>query len=65
MKLKSVSGYVCYVKDIKKTAKFYKDLGFKIETNEPDRLIRKIKMIYPNSREKTISKIKAQGFSYT
>jgi catechol 2,3-dioxygenase-like lactoylglutathione lyase family enzyme len=38
MKLKSVSGYVCYVKDIKKTAKFYKDLGFKIETNEPDRL---------------------------
>lgn len=28
MKLKSVSGFVCYVKDLEKTAKFYKDLGF-------------------------------------
>lgn len=28
MKLKSVSGFVCYVKDLGKTAKFYKDLGF-------------------------------------
>ena len=38
MKMKAVSGIVHYVKDIKKTAKFYEALGFKIEINKPDHL---------------------------
>ena len=38
MKLRSVSGLVCYVKDIKKTAAFYDALGFAIDKNEPDHL---------------------------
>ncbi len=38
MKLRSVSGFVCYVKDIEKTAKFYEDLGFRIDTHKPDHL---------------------------
>ncbi len=38
MKMKSVAGIVCYVKDIKKTAKFYKALGFQFDKLEPDHL---------------------------
>lgn len=38
MKLKSAAGIVHYVKDIAKTAEFYKDLGFTITKNEPDHL---------------------------
>jgi len=38
MKLKSVSGIVCYIKDIDKTAEFYKQLGFIIDKHEPDYL---------------------------
>ena len=38
MKLKSVAGIVCYVKDINKTAKFYEALGFQIEKRESDHL---------------------------
>ena len=34
--MKSVAGMVCYVKDIHKTAKFYKALGFQFESQEPD-----------------------------
>ena len=34
MKMKAVSGIVHYVKDINKTTKFYKALGFKIEKHE-------------------------------
>ena len=34
--MKSVSGIVCYVKDIQKTAKFYEDLGFLFDIREPD-----------------------------
>ncbi|OGK12960.1 hypothetical protein A3A93_01520 [Candidatus Roizmanbacteria bacterium RIFCSPLOWO2_01_FULL_38_12] len=36
MKMKSVSGVVCYVKDTNKTAKFYEALGFTFEKREPD-----------------------------
>ncbi|MBI3486170.1 VOC family protein [Candidatus Daviesbacteria bacterium] len=36
MKLKSVAGIVCYVKNIQKTAKFYEALGFQFEKREPD-----------------------------
>lgn len=36
MKMKSVAGIVFYVKDIKKTAKFYKALGFEFDKNEPE-----------------------------
>lgn len=32
MKLKSVAGIVCYVKDLNKTAKFYETLGFVLVT---------------------------------
>ena len=32
MKLVSVGGIVCYVKDLNKTAKFYRSLGFKTDT---------------------------------
>jgi len=38
MKMKSVSGIVSYVKDIKKTAKFYEALGFKFNKREKDHL---------------------------
>ena len=35
MKIKSVSGITCYVKDLKKTAKFYETLGFEIRKSDP------------------------------
>jgi catechol 2,3-dioxygenase-like lactoylglutathione lyase family enzyme len=35
MKLKSVSGIVCYVKNIPKTVKFYKILGFDFKKEKP------------------------------
>lgn len=38
MKLRSVSGIVHYVKDMAKTAEFYKALGFTVTTDEPDHL---------------------------
>lgn len=38
MKMKSVAGIVCYVKDIDKTAKFYEALGFQFEKREPDHI---------------------------
>ena len=34
--MKSVTGIVCYVKDINKTAKFYEALGFQFDKREPD-----------------------------
>jgi catechol 2,3-dioxygenase-like lactoylglutathione lyase family enzyme len=34
MKIKSVSGITCYVKDLKKTAVFYEMLGFEIKKKE-------------------------------
>jgi predicted lactoylglutathione lyase len=39
MDLKSVSGLTFFVKDIDKTAKFYKSLGFKIEKQEKGYLL--------------------------
>jgi len=36
MKMRSVAGIVCYVKDTKKTAEFYKKLGFPLDRNDPD-----------------------------
>src|ERR1041385_1570710 len=39
MDLKSVSGLTFFVKDIAKTAEFYKKLGFKIEKHEKDYLL--------------------------
>ncbi|HET6863740.1 MAG TPA: VOC family protein [Candidatus Saccharimonadales bacterium] len=39
MDLKSVSGLTFFVKDIDKTAEFYKTLGFKIEKHEKDYLL--------------------------
>ncbi|HEY4518072.1 MAG TPA: VOC family protein [Candidatus Paceibacterota bacterium] len=36
MKLVSVAGLVCYVKDAKKTAKFYEALGFKFDKRTSD-----------------------------
>lgn len=39
MDLKSVSGLTFFVKDIDKTAKFYKALGFKIEKHEKGYLL--------------------------
>ena len=38
MKLKSVAGIVCYVKDINKTAKFYEALGFQFDKRIPTRV---------------------------
>ena len=38
MKIKSVSGLVCYVKDTKKTAAFYDALGFTFTKREPDHI---------------------------
>jgi predicted lactoylglutathione lyase len=39
MDLKSVSGLTFFVKDINKTAEFYKALGFKIEKHEKNYLL--------------------------
>lgn len=39
MKLKAASGYACYVKDLDKTATFYKKLGLGIKKRSSDRLI--------------------------
>lgn len=38
MKLKSVAGLVCYVKDTKKTAEFYEALGFAFDKREPEHI---------------------------
>ena len=38
MKLKSVSGFACYVKNLDKTAKFYSDLGFLVGKRDDERM---------------------------
>lgn len=38
MKMKSISGMVCYVKDTSKTADFYEALGFQFTKREPDHI---------------------------
>jgi catechol 2,3-dioxygenase-like lactoylglutathione lyase family enzyme len=38
MKLKSAAGIVHYVKDMARTAQFYKDLGFTVTQDDPDHL---------------------------
>src|SRR6187431_2822099 len=38
MKIKSVSGITCYVKNLSKTAKFYEALGFEIKKREADHI---------------------------
>jgi catechol 2,3-dioxygenase-like lactoylglutathione lyase family enzyme len=38
MKIKSVSGITCYVKNLSKTAKFYETLGFKIRKRESNHI---------------------------
>lgn len=42
MDLKSVSGLTFFVKDVNKTAEFYKTLGFKIEKQEKDYLLARL-----------------------
>lgn len=42
MDLKSVSGLTFFVKDIAKTAEFYKALGFKLEKHEKDYLLARL-----------------------
>jgi catechol 2,3-dioxygenase-like lactoylglutathione lyase family enzyme len=37
MKIKSVAGLTCYVKNLKKTVKFYETLGFETRKSEPNR----------------------------
>jgi catechol 2,3-dioxygenase-like lactoylglutathione lyase family enzyme len=38
MKLNSISGINCYVRDLSRTAEFYETLGFRRGKEEPDRL---------------------------
>jgi catechol 2,3-dioxygenase-like lactoylglutathione lyase family enzyme len=38
MKIKSVSGLTCYVKDLERTAEFYEMLGFEIKKREADHI---------------------------
>jgi len=38
MKMKAISGIVYFVKDMKRTAKFYKALGFQVVKETPDHL---------------------------
>jgi len=38
MKIKSVSGITCYVKNLNKTAKFYETLGFEVRKRESDHI---------------------------
>jgi catechol 2,3-dioxygenase-like lactoylglutathione lyase family enzyme len=42
MKMKSVSGIVCYVEDAKKTAEFYEALGFEFKKREENRVTIKL-----------------------
>lgn len=42
MDIKSVAGLTFFVKDIAKTAEFYKTLGFKIEKHEKDYLLARL-----------------------
>ena len=42
MELKSVSGLTFFVKDVNKTAEFYKTLGFKIERHDKDYLLARL-----------------------
>lgn len=39
MKVKSVAAFVCYVKDLDKTAKFYETLGFEIKKRTEKQII--------------------------
>lgn len=39
MRPKSVSGLVCYVKDVNKTAEFYEQLGFQFRLRESNRVM--------------------------
>ena len=39
MKLKSASGYACYVSDLDKTAEFYEALGLEVKERTSNRLI--------------------------
>ncbi len=36
--MNSISGMVCYVRDIEKTAQFYEALGFELDKREPEHL---------------------------
>ena len=38
IKINSISGVVCFVKDLDKTADFYEALGFRFGKREKDRL---------------------------
>jgi catechol 2,3-dioxygenase-like lactoylglutathione lyase family enzyme len=38
MKIKSVSGLTCYVKNLNKTAQFYETLGFEVRKRESDHI---------------------------
>jgi catechol 2,3-dioxygenase-like lactoylglutathione lyase family enzyme len=38
VKINSISGVACFVKDLDKTAEFYDALGFRLGKREPDRL---------------------------
>lgn len=38
MKIKSVSGFTCYIKNLDKTAKFYETLGFEIKKRETNHI---------------------------
>lgn len=38
MRMKSVAGIACYVKDLDKTSDFYKKLGFQFKTKEPNHI---------------------------
>jgi catechol 2,3-dioxygenase-like lactoylglutathione lyase family enzyme len=38
MKVNSISGITCYVKDLAKTAEFYEAIGFRRGKEEPDRI---------------------------
>jgi catechol 2,3-dioxygenase-like lactoylglutathione lyase family enzyme len=38
MKVNSISGITCYVKDVSETASFYEAIGFRRGKEEPDRI---------------------------
>jgi predicted enzyme related to lactoylglutathione lyase len=38
MKMKSIAGITCYVRNLKKIAEFYEALGFQFKTREQDRV---------------------------
>lgn len=51
MKIKSVSAFILYVKDLSRSASFYEELGFKVEKKEAERVVLRINWFWIELRK--------------